>query len=230
MPRGPRNTPGGYIYHVLNRANARATIFEQQSDYWAFIEVVRESLLVVPIRVLTYCVMPNHWHFVMWPKHDDQLSEFMHQLTTTHACRWHAFHGTVGRGHLYQGPFKSFPVEDDGHFYTLCRYVERNAVRANLVDDAALWTWGGTWARTNLASPCSLPLADWPLRRPADWLERVNRALTASELKAIRACTRRGRPFGTPAWQKDTARALGLESTLRSRGRPRTRGVAAIQH
>jgi REP-associated tyrosine transposase len=220
MSRGRRNTPGGYIYHVLNRANARATIFEKNSDYAAFIDVVRESLLVVPIKILTYCVLPNHWHFVMWPEKDGQLSEFMHLLTTTHVCRWHAFHGTVGEGHLYQGPYKSFAVECDAHFFTLCRYVERNALRANIVDDAANWNWGGLWARNNNKSTRSLSLADWPLPQPMDWRQRVNMPLTLSELNAIRDCTRRGRPFGTPAWQKITAQALGLEHTLRTTGRP----------
>jgi putative transposase len=174
--------------------------------------------------------MHNHWHFVIWPEYDNQLSEFMHQLTTTHACRWRTFHETVGYGHLYQGPFKSFPVEEDGHFFALCRYVERNPVRANLVNDAALWTWGGAWAYENQSSTWTFPLSDWPLARPPEWRQRVNEALTGPELKAIRACAHRGRPYGTSVWQRKVACTLGLEHTLRKPGRPRTRQVLATQH
>ena len=141
MPRGPRFAPGGLVYHVLNRANGRRTIFETSKDFTAFTDVVTESLIVVPIRILAYCVLSNHWHFIFWPEHDGQLSKFLHQMTTTHVRRWHKFHNSDGEGHVYQGPFKSFPVQDDDHFYAVCRYVERNAVRAGLAERVEDWRW-----------------------------------------------------------------------------------------
>ena len=80
--------------------------------------------------------MPNHWHFVLWPQGDGDLSEFMRWLTVTHTQRWHAAHHTAGTGPLYQGRFKSFPIQADDHLLTVLRYVERNALRANLVERA----------------------------------------------------------------------------------------------
>lgn len=223
MPRGPRVAPGGMIYHVLNRANARRTIFETDKDFEAFIKVVNESLLVVPTRILAYCVMSNHWHFVMWPEHDAQLSALLHQMTTTHVRRWHKYRNSNGEGHIYQGPFKSFPVQTDEHFYNVCRYVERNAVRANIVDRVEDWIWGSCWRGQHVGDPRSLPVAEWPLPRPDNWTDWVNQPLTESELCAVRTCARRGCPYGSQQWQRDTARRLGIEHTLRSPGRPRLR-------
>ncbi len=125
MSRPKRSTPGGVVQHVLNRGNDRKRLFTTDADYAAFISIVLESLLLHPLRILEYCVMPNHWHFVVWPAGDDDLSAFMHRLTTTHATRWNAWRGRTGWGHVYQGPFKSFPVQADGHLLTVCRYVVR---------------------------------------------------------------------------------------------------------
>ena len=143
MPRRARSIKGGLVYHILNRANARMTIFEKEADYAAFERVLEEAYAREPLRILGYCVMPNHWHMVVWPKRgaDRQVSEFCRWLTVTHTQRWHAHHHTSGTGHLYQGRFKSFPVESDDHLYTVLRYVERNSVRANLVEKAEAWRW-----------------------------------------------------------------------------------------
>ena len=220
MPRPKRCCPGGTAFHVLNRGNRRRTLFSSSADYEAFVRVVQEALLIVPVRILGYCVMPNHWHFVLWPELDDQVSAFMHQMTSTHVRRWQKAHHCEGEGHVYQGPFKSFPVESDEHLYTVCRYVERNPVRAGLVERAEDWIWSSAWARLHPEDSRALPLCEWPIARPADWLERVNQPLTGAELTALRRCTERGRPFGSRRWRDETANRLGLEATLRSRGRP----------
>lgn len=222
MPRGKRLCPGGIAFQVLNRGNGRQTLFHGPADYEAFVRVVKETLLIVPMRILGYCFMPNHWHCVLWPELDDQLSAFLHQMTTTHVRRWQKAHHREGEGHLYQGPFKSFPVESDEHLYAVCRYVERNARRAGLVERAEDWVWGSAWARLHPDDVRALPLCDWPVPRPDDWLDRVNQALTGAEIEALRKCTERGRPYGSSPWVEQTAKQLGLESTLRSRGRPRT--------
>ena len=130
------------VFHVLNRGNDRRTIFENRGDYRAFLRLIGEIQQVVSMRLLAYCLMPNHWHLLLWPERDGDLGTFMHRLTITHVRRWQLRHQTVGYGHLYQGPYKSFPVQDDSHFYAACRYVERNALRANLVLRAQDWQWG----------------------------------------------------------------------------------------
>ena len=141
MGRPLRAAEAGYVYHVLNRANARMTIFEKDEDDEAFERVLAEAVERTKTRLLAYCLMPNHWHLMVWPQADGELSAFVGWLTLTHTQRWHAHRHSAGTGHVYQGRFKSFPVQEDEHFYTVCRYVERNALRANLVSQAEQWRW-----------------------------------------------------------------------------------------
>jgi putative transposase len=146
----------------------------------------------------------------------------MRLLTVTHTQRWHAHHHPAGTGPAYQKRFKSFPIQHDGHFLTVCRYVERNAVRANLVKSARLWPWCSLAKRAE-ANPPSwlLQLDQWPVEPPSDWRAWVNRPETAGELDSLREHVRRGRPYGDIRWQERTAQRLALESTLRPRGRQR---------
>ena len=114
------------MFHVLNRAVGRATLFRKDADYTAFEEVLQQGLDWQPMRVLSYSLMPNHWHLILWPRRDGELSEYLRWVTVTHTQRSHAHHHTSGTGPLYQGRFKSFPVESDEHLLTVCRYAERN--------------------------------------------------------------------------------------------------------
>jgi putative transposase len=122
-------------------------IFEKPEDYDAFMKVVDETFQIVPLRIFSMCVMPNHWHFVVQPDDDSQVTEFFRRLTVTHTMRWHAHYKASGSGHLYQGRFKSFPVQDEEYLLWLMRYVERNALRANLVEAAEDWKWGSASLR-----------------------------------------------------------------------------------
>ncbi len=142
MSRPLQLAEGGLVYHTLNRANARLAIFTDDGDFEAFERVLAEALTRDAMRLLAYCVMPNHFHLVVWPRRDGDLSRFMRWLTMTHTQRWHAHHHSAGSGHLYQGRFKSFPVQSDEHLLTVCRHVERNAVRAGLARRAERWRWG----------------------------------------------------------------------------------------
>jgi putative transposase len=209
------------VYHVLNRTVARHALFEKDGDYAAFERVMAEALDKHPIRVLAYCLMPNHWHLVLWPAEDGQLTAFTRWLTHTHTMRWHAHFHTSGTGHLYQGRFKSFPIEADEHLYRVLRYVERNALRANLVTQAELWRWSSQYLRLRDPVRATAWLTDWPVTMPSDWNQWVQEPQTESELKAIRRAVVRGCPYGTPRWQERTAHRLGLEATLRPVGRPR---------
>jgi putative transposase len=221
MPRVARVAPGGVVFHVLNRANGRATLFDNDGDYRAFERILVRSAERVPMRTLSYSLMPNHWHVVLWPYEDGDLPAFMHLLTTTHVRRWRLHRHTVGLGHVYQGTYKSFPVQSDEHLLTVCRYVERNPVRARLVERAERWPWGSAYLRELRATASDKPLlADGPADLPSDWIQFVNQPLTDAEIEACRESVRRGRPFGDDSWTQDVAKKLGLQSSLRQRGRP----------
>lgn len=222
MPRRARRIIGGLPYHVLNRANGRLRLFRKDGDYAAFEAVVAAAWERLPLRILGYVVMPNHWHFVVWPepRDDQQVSEFFRWLTVTHTQRWHAHHGTSGMGHVYQGRFKAFPIESDEHLWTVLRYVERNPLRARLVKRAEQWRWGSLWRRTIGDVDARALLSNPPIKLPRDWTAYVNRAETKRELAALRTSVQRGQPFGAPTWQQKMARRLNLEHTFRPRGRP----------
>ena len=221
MPRRARVAPGGLAYHVLNRAVARLPLFRKIADYEAFEAVLAEAMELHPTRLLAYCVMPNHWHMVLWPRKDGELTAFVRWLTHTHVMRWHTHHHTTGTGHLYQGRFKSFPIERDSHLLTVCRYVERNALRAKLVRRAEAWRYNSLWRRERGDEESRAILADWPVAMPRNWVEQVNRPQSKQELEALRTCVAKGSPYGSVDWSSRTAKRLDLDHTLRSRGRPR---------
>jgi len=165
-------------------------------------------------------MMSNHWHMVLWPEQDGELTGFLRWLTLTHAQRWKHAHDAVGHGHLYQGRFKSFPIQNDGHLLTVLRYVERNPLRANLVERAEEWRWGSCFARRHRGHPLAPLLSPWPIDRPRNWLELVNQPQTAAEEKAVTLSIDRSRPLGSQRWVQRTAEKLHLQQSLRPRGRP----------
>jgi putative transposase len=214
MGRPLRAAPGDTVYHVLNRANARMTLFEDDGDYLAFQRVLTQACERVGMRLLAYCVMPNHWHLVVWPRGDGDLSRFMNWLTLTHTQRWHQHRNSVGNGHVYQGRFKSFPIETSEYLLTVCRYVERNPVRAGLVTRAEQWQW------SSAASANGTVLHQWPIPRPPSWLEWVNTDEQHEQVEVLRRSVVKSQPFGSEPWTKLMVSRWNLGMTLRERGRP----------
>ena len=172
------------------------------------------------MRIVSYCLMPNHWHLVLWPEDDGDLGTFMQKLTITHARNWQEHRRRVGFGHLYQGRYKSFPLEHDEHFYQVVRYVERNALRARLVRRAENWRWSSIWALARLGGEAPGCLARGRCRcraRGRNW--STSRKPKRNWRRSAKACC--GQPFGNEKWTHKTAELLGLQSTLRPRGRPK---------
>jgi putative transposase len=216
MPRTARASVGGTWYHVLNRGNRREAVFHKPADYDAFIKTMADANARLPVDILGYCVMPNHFHLVIRPHGGRDLGRWMQWLLTAHVRRYHEHYGTTG--HVWQGRFKAFPVQDDDHLIAVLRYVERNALRAELVNRVEEWKWSSLprW----LGGDPLLWQGD-PNVRDEKWLERVNEPLSVGDLQRLRISVERGRPYGDESWTSQTARQLGLESTLRTRGRPR---------
>jgi putative transposase len=215
-----RTAPGGFVYHVLNRANGKRRIFDHDRDYLAFERVLAETQERVRMRILAWCVMPNHWHLLLWPQEDGDLSSYMRLLTLIHTQRRHAHRGSAGTGHIYQGRFKSFVVQNDAHFLAVSRYVEANALSGKLVQRAEDWRWSSLWRVLRGRADQPPLIHPWPVTRPSDWLEYVNRPAEAAEIDAVRCSARRGAPYGDEAWTRGVAEQLGLQSSLRPRGRP----------
>ncbi|MBU1557703.1 transposase [Patescibacteria group bacterium] len=224
MPRVNRVDIGNQIYHVLNRANARVQIFDNDKDYQLFESVLEEAKEKFDMRVLAYSVMPNHWHLILYPKNDGDLQVFMSWLSNTHTRRWHTVKKTIGQGSLYQGRYKSFICQDDSHFLTLVRYVERNPKKANLVKKAESWKWGSVWRRENGTDKQKKLLSEWIISEPKGYLKYLNEPQGESEEKAIQNAIHKSCPYGGDSWKSRVVKKFGLESTLKGVGRPKNGG------
>lgn len=214
MSRTARASKGGICYHAMNRGNARATVFHDRADYDQFTRLMIRASERIPMRILSYCLMPNHFHFVVWPFHDGDLGRWMQWLLTSHVRQYHKQRGTSGR--VWQGRFKAFPIQQDAHLLRVMRYVERNPLRANLVSTASDWPWSSL---SNKA-PAGI-ITRGPVPKPQRWRAIVDRPESDDELQALRNSSARNAPYGTEAWAEQTAGYLGLEASLRPLGRPK---------
>lgn len=206
----PRRFPGDesqFVFHVYNRSVEDLCLFKGARDYDAFLRTFVDAIALVPITVLAYTAMPNHWHLVLRPLAPGTLSRFMRRLTVTHARRWRKAKGTTGRGALYQGRFKAVPVQNDFHFLRLCHYVERNAVRARLVSRAEDWPWTSACPAALANRPITAP---WPVHKPADWAEILNIPDSSASVSELREAVYKGVPYGDEDWQAHTVKQLGL--------------------
>jgi len=216
MPRTARAIEAGYCYHVLNRGNKKACIFHEPADYAQFQALISRAQDRLELPILAACLMPNHVHLVVQPRGSSDIARWMHWVFTTHVRWHHAKYETTGR--LWQGRFKAFAVQGDHHLLTVMRYVERNALRANLVERAEDWRWGSlAWRR----SAGGFALGESPTPLPSYWRQLVNEPQTAAEIAEIRTCVNRQRPFGAEDWVATQAKALGVDQSLTPIGRPR---------
>jgi putative transposase len=199
------------VYHVINRGNGQATVFHKDADYRAFLDLLAAAKTKFPVKLFAFCLMPNHFHLVLRPETAPALSAMMQWWLTSHVRRYHRHYQSSG--HIWQGRFKSFLIQEDGHLLTVIRYVLLNPVRARLVDSAEQWRWSNIW-KPEFLDP-------WPLPAPLDWPGWLAAPLSEPDLTALRSSVNRQAPFGEPDWQTRMAVTLGLQSTLRPRGRPR---------
>jgi putative transposase len=206
---------------VLNRANRGADIFHCASDYRGFLALIEQSQKRLALQIVAACLMPNHFHLVVRQSSAADIPRWLQWLCTTHARHHHLKCKSFGR--LWQGRYRAFIVQNDHYLITLIRYVERNALRKNLVARAEDWLWGSLNWRMSGLSPVELTAP--PLRLPTNWCEWVNQPQTAAELQAIRTSVNRQRPYGDPDWVIANAMDADLEQSLRDTGRPRKRRV-----
>ncbi len=205
------------VCHVLNRSAKRLPLFRDAGDYQAFIDVLAEAQLRRPVPLLAFCVMPTHFHLVLWPPAAKDLSRFGHWLTVTHAQRWQRARGSAGSGAVYQGRFKAIPVQTDSHLLTVLRYVERNPVRAGLVARAENWPWSSACRG---AATSAVVLANWPVDRPGDWLARINEPEGDAELHELRRAVTRDLPVGTNEWAKSLTQPRTAHPTSEAPSKP----------
>jgi putative transposase len=215
MGRPKRADEAGSIYHMLNRANRRDKLFFKDEDYEAFERVLTESVARYKLDLFRDCTMPDHWHLCVRPLVDGEMSRFAQWLTLTPTQRWNAHYDTAGDGHLYQGRYKWFPIQDDEHFLTVFRYVERNAYSAELCLTPDVWRFVSLYRRKHGTAKEKSLLSKWPLPRHRDWIRCVTVALSDKEIKRLHWSKTRSCPCGEETWVESVARPFDLEITMR---------------
>jgi len=221
MPRIARGGVERGWFHVLNRGNHRQTLFAAPEEFATFLELVTAATEKFKMRLWGYCLMSNHWHFVIEVESSDDMSRWVHWISNRHVRLYHRENRQLGGGHIYQGRFKSFPIQDERYLFEVLRYVEANPLRARLVERAEQWLWSSLSSepiRNGLVEIERPKLAPWP--RHAEWLNTVNRPIAREKLLSLRQSIERGTPQGQADWMASFAAKHGMESTLRPRGRP----------
>lgn len=220
MARMNRVAVGGIPYHVINRSNGRAEIFSSPKEYSHFESLLLEGVELTGMRILAYCIMPNHWHIVLYPRKDADMAAFMRWVTTTHVRQRRASTQSIGHGHLYQGTYKSFPIEQDKHLLDVIRYVEQNPLRAGLVKRAQDWKWSSLSRRIRNSPQDKKLLSKLPTDLPVHYLQSVNEILRENSLVKLRASIGKGTPYGSDAWTSTMVTTYKMGSTIRNPGRP----------
>lgn len=227
MARKPRLDLPGRAFHIMNRTVGRLQLFNNPQDYLLFMKIFREAWEITPIEIYAYCVMPNHFHILARSRAEGDISRFMHALSNTYTRRLHQKTGTVGNGPVFQGRFKSVLVQDEHVFNTMLRYVELNAVRAQLVRRADEWEWCSAYARMSDLEPLKRILSDLPEEIPrgregyVEWLQGMGDDDAREVIFEIRKSIAKGRPYGHSSWVNLMAEEHNLVYTMRNRGRPR---------
>lgn len=226
MPRHARVSPDGFVQHVLNRGDHRETLFHKPADFLAFLSVTTETACRIPMRILAYCIMRNHFHLLLWPYRGADLPCFMQILMNLHIPRYVRHYPPASPGHIYQSRYANYIVENGPSVLKVARYVEANALNAGIVTRAEEYPWSS-------ASPLALAddrpvLAEWPFEKPSNWPTLLNLRTPREELKRIQRSAARGTPLGSPAWTDRVVKEFNLEHTLRRRGRPAVNGSVVL--
>ena len=208
------------VYHVINRSNGKLKLFKKEGDFLTFEQAVLQAHRKHPLPILGWCVLDDHWHFVVRPRREGDLSSFFAHLTLLHASRWQVAHDAIGSGHVYRGRFKNFMIQPDAHLLSVMKYVEQSPVREGMVSRVQDWRWSSLHVRREGSPEMKELLTDWPIERPRNWLTDLNRTQSDVEVKAVEHSLQRSSPLGDERWVLAMAKRHNLLSTLRPRGRP----------
>lgn len=229
MPRSARLVLPGYPHHVIQRGHNRSPLFVQDADYRFYVRTLRDGKLRFDCKVYAYCLMTNHVHLVVEPGEDPaSLGLLMKRLAgryTRYVNRVEARSGTV-----WDGRFKSSPIDTERYLLACCRYVERNPLRAGMVVDPADYPWSSFGARTDVRGeswiddhPVIAGFGTHPKEQRARYREWVLTPASAAETSLIRVAAQRGQLTGDSAFQQVISARLGRRLELRGPGRPAAR-------
>lgn len=221
MPRLARPVFAGIPHHITQRGNRREDVFFSDADHKAYLTWLREYCDKYKVQVVAYCLMTNHVHLVAVPSTATALEQLLRPLHTRYAQRINREKGW--KGHLWQGRFFSSAL-DDAYLWAAIRYVERNPVRAQIVRKAENYPWSSAAAHCGLRDdPVLAQSLAWAERFGAidDWSAWLAEGDQSDQLDVLRRRVERGLPCGSDQFIRKLERRVGLDLTLRPRGRPK---------
>lgn len=222
MPRIARGLADNQIYHIINRGNRREAVFHDNYDYEKFLKLLIESKEKYAIKIYAYCLMPNHFHLVIYTKYADSLSQAMHWISSSYVRYYNKRYNISG--HLWQGRYKSFIVQEDSYLLVLLKYVEANPKRARIVKDCIDYKYSS--ANNRIKNNENLITDEVPILLPADWYTYINSDEKITDIESIRNCITRQAPLGDKNWKYMVSKKYNLESTMNPRGRPKKEGIS----
>ncbi len=214
MARLARVVVPGEAHHVTQRGNRRETVFFGDDDYRAYLGLIAAAAKRAGAAVWSYCLMPNHVHFIIVPEHEDALRATFAEAHRRYTARIHAREQWTG--HLWQGRFSSTAM-DGPHLMAAARYVALNPVRAGLVAHAADWPWSS--ARAHLAGRDDGVVTVAPvLDMVGDFAAYLDAPEDTEAVTAIRHSRTTGRPVGARGWLESLERRTRRQLAPQKRG------------
>ena len=217
MSRVARIVVPGFPHHVTQRGNRRADIFETDEDREAYLRFLRTYCAKRRLSVWAYCLMSNHVHLVVVPEKESSLSEGLRDTHTVYAMYFNS--RTRLSGHVWQGRFFSCPL-DESYVWAAVRYVERNPVRAGMVERAERYRWSSAAAHCGLCEDVVLSTAFPAAGAIDDWGEWLHEPIDDEEAvhTSIRHRTHTGRPCGSGKFFDQLEQLLGRTVHPKPRG------------
>lgn len=223
MPRIARVVAIGYPHHITQRGNYRQKIFSNNADRKKYMSLLKDEAKQYGLIILAYCLMPNHVHFIGIPEREDSMGK---TFKYTHMKYSQYYNKKLhAQGHLFQGRFYSC-VMNEVYTFTCARYIERNPVRAKMVNKPYLWKWSSAKTHCGMNSSEELgvnKLFNYIEQDQKGWKKFIELPDNPDEVKQIRQQTRKGRPIGTNAFVEKLENKLGRFLKLKPKGRPKKR-------
>lgn len=219
MPRTARIIGVGYPYHIVQRGNNRQPVFFDDGDRYLYLKYLRESCAECDCKITAFCLMNNHVHILATPYEQDSLAKTMQKLGIRYVQYINKKHKRTGR--LWECRFHSCLVDRDVYFWTVCRYIERNPVRAGIVIEPAGYKWSSARANSGMRSQHGFPEPIWKgTHKREEYIRFLNQEDKKSDMDRIKKSTYRGNPIGTDKFLTYAAEKLGIVTNTRLKGRP----------
>ena len=225
MPRLARIVIPGCAHHVTQRGNNRQDVFFVDDDRRLYLRLLAEQCQAHGLDVLAYCLMVNHVHLIVIPRHEQSLAKGFGRTNFVYTQAVNHLHGRSG--HLWQNRFYSCSLDAE-HFWRAMQYVERNPVRAKLVRRAWRYPWSSAAAHCGkTADETGLLNMKWwaDKSRGWDWPACLQQPQDESEVAALRLATHRGRPLGTDSFVSKLEKLVGRRLRPLPVGRPRKKNA-----